>query len=158
MVTQATIFVISVVICHQARQLIYTTGSDVVSEMLTCPAVCLLKKYFLLLVLSFFLVLPAKISAQSKTSLGNSLRYSWVTYSRTYDAVVWSFPAIQSMQIKKELFDKSGRKNSLGYISGYATRKMVVPTFSNFDVPIFGNLDLKDGPMVVEFPARPRLQ
>jgi hypothetical protein len=74
-------------------------------------------------------------------------------YSLAYEAVIWSVPAIQSMQIKKELFEKSGNKNSLGYISGDVSGKMVVPSFNNVAAPVFGNLDLKDSPMVIEFPA-----
>ncbi len=83
----------------------------------------------------------------------SSQREAQLTYSRAYEAVIWSVPMIQSMQIKKELFEKSGKKNSLGYISGDATGKMVIPTFNNVSAPVFGNLDLKDGPMVLEFPA-----
>jgi len=112
-----------------------------------------LKFFTLLFALSICTVLPNKIIAQSKTAMGNSLRYSWLIYTWAYESVIWSVPAIQSMQIKKELFEKSGKKNSLGYISGNATGKMVIPTFNNVSAPVFGNLDLKDGPMVIEFPA-----
>ena len=94
-----------------------------------------------------------QVKAQSENSLIHSLKMTQLTYCRAYEAVISSVPAIQSMQIKKELFEKSGKKNSLGYISGEATGKMVIPTFNNISASVFGNLDLKDGPMVIEFPA-----
>jgi hypothetical protein len=111
------------------------------------------KSIILIVTLSICVVLPNKLLAQSKTTLGSSIRESWVLYTWAHESVIWSVPAIQSMQIKKELFEKSGKKNSLAYISGDATAKMVMPTFNNVSAPVFGNLDLKDGPMVIEFPA-----
>lgn len=112
------------------------------------------KELFLVLVATlFFVVSNQLVKAQSENTLRHSLKMSQLTSSRAYEVVIWSVPAIQSMQIKKELFEKSGKKNSLAYISGDATGKMVVPTFNNVSVPVFGNLDLKDGPMVIEFPA-----
>ncbi len=81
-----------------------------------------------------------------------SEREARLTYSRAYEAVMWAVPAIQSMQTKKELAEKSGNKNSLGFHSGEATGKMVIPTFNNVSAPGFGNADLGYGPMVWEVP------
>ncbi len=103
--------------------------------------------------LALALTLASTAFAQDFDRSNLSERESELTYSRAYEAVMWAVPIIQSMQIKKELFEKSGKKNSLGYISGEATGKMVLPTFNNVSAPVFGNLDLKDGPMVIEFPA-----
>lgn len=112
------------------------------------------KATILVLIAALFAVsYNQQVLAQSKTQLGRSLTKRTMIYSLAYEAVIWSVPAIQSMQIKKELFEKSGNKNSLGYISGDVSGKMVVPTFNNVSAPVFGNLDLKDGPMVIEFPA-----
>jgi len=44
-----------------------------------------------------------------------SERESELTYSRAYEAVMWAVPVIQSMQIKKELFEKSGENYCTGY-------------------------------------------
>ena len=99
------------------------------------------------------IVFAATAFAQGFEPSNLSERESELTYSRAYEAVMWAVPVIQSMQIKKELFEKSGKKNSLGYISREVAGKMVIPTFNNVSAPVFGNLDLKDGPMVIEFPA-----
>ena len=44
--------------------------------------------------------------AQDSDPSNLSERESELTYSRAYETVMWAVPVIQSMQIKKELFEK----------------------------------------------------
>jgi hypothetical protein len=80
-------------------------------------------------------------------------RQEMLTNGRAYEAVMWAIPVIQAMQTKEELFKHSGKRNSLGYMSKPPTSTVVVPTFNNTSAYVFGNVSLKEKPMVLEFPA-----
>ncbi len=73
-------------------------------------------------------------------------------YGRAFEAVVWAMPMLQSMQMRNEIVRHSDAENTLGYLSSPPTARVVLPTFNNTTAYVFGDISLKQGPMVFEVP------
>ncbi len=95
-------------------------------------------------------VIATKVE-QSTLSFTNSEEVR--LYGQAFESVIWAVPMLQSMQMRNELRKQSGIENALGYMSTPPTGKMVVPTFNNTTPMVFGDISLKEGPVVLDVPA-----
>jgi hypothetical protein len=91
---------------------------------------------------------PGKIGDTDGSAVDNRL-----TYARAFEAVVWATPFLNSLQMRKEL-DRLGIKDGqLAFVGSPPSPKLIIPTFNNQTVYVFGGFSLKDGPVVMEIPA-----
>ena len=75
-----------------------------------------------------------------------------VVYQRAFEAVIWSQPAVGIYGIRRGMFARGMKDNEIMAMSRPLTDRHELLTANNATPYIFGNSDLRQGPVVLEVP------
>jgi hypothetical protein len=85
-----------------------------------------------------FAIGAANSEAASAVRTDNTKLNERLTYARAFEAVVWATPFLNTLQMRSELERLGVNGGKLAFVGSPPTSKLILPTFNNVTVYVFG--------------------